>query len=424
MRPFWGSWGAFSRLAKKSRLVFADKNGKRLDVSVADVAQCLRQVDKPPAVAYVNCCLGDAGGLLGAGWQLGDVVPAVVTNRTMARVSASQVQARHFWRAVLLEGRAPHKAVSEMYGHLGDLGFGFRDARWMTPVLHRHYDEWESHPPKAGQRIDDPHWQYKLDRVQQFGQVVFQTQKMLNNRKPPCLAYLWYGQEGQGVEHFHQRLKVELRDFLGDHYLHEVRPRWPDAMVPNLYGAFEDMMLEAFEVTSLDDVPARVRAETGGEEGRDIVVYVRHEPVRRGDVMRPDHLKSYLEWWDDKFAPTLHRAPAFGLLGTSFVVSKPKGFLKALKKHGLENPDLRQLVFEVLNELERLAKKDLTNFLSAHNIVLPRDHRDRILDDILEQTEGHYELTLEALRDLVHRAWDEREAEAEAADVDPSEDDW
>ncbi len=412
---------------RKTRLLFeeqhgADHRGKRLEVSVADVAQCLRQLDKPPAVAYVNCCLGDAGGLLGAGWQLGDVVPAVVTNRTMARVSASQAQAKHFWRALLLEGQPPHKAVSEMYGHLGDLGFGFRDARWMTPVLHRHYADWESHPPRAG-RIADPHWEYKIDRVSQFGQVHYQTEKMLLNRKPPCLAYLWYGEEGQGVEHFHQRLKVELQDFLGEHHLFEVLPRWPDDLA-NPSRSFEDMMIEAFDVLALDDVPARVRAETGGQEGRDVIAYLRHEPVRKGEVMRPEHLRRYLEWWDDVFAPILHQAPAFGLLGISFVVSNPPRFLKVLEKHRVEALELRQVVFDVLGELERLAKKDLLNFLHAHNVVLPRDHKDRILDDILKKTKGHYELTLEALRDLVHRAWDEREAEAEAAGVDPGDDDW
>ncbi len=408
---------------RTTRLVFAGRRGGRLDVPVADVALYLRQMDRPPAVAYVNCCLGDAGGLLGAGWQLGDVVPAVVTNRTMARVSAAQKQARHFWRAVLLDGQPPHLATSEMYGHLGDLGFGFRDARWMTPILHRHYRHWESHPPRPAQRIDDPHWQVKLDRVRQFGQVVFQTQKMLLNRKPPCLAYLWYGKEGQGIEHFHQRLKVELRSFLGEHVLFEVRPRWPEDMA-NPYRSFVDMMLEAFEVISLDDVPARVRAEAGGEAGRDVVVYVRHEPVCRGDVMRPDRLKAYLEWWDDVFVSILHRTPAFALLGTSYVVHSPAKFLRVLGKLGIEDLELRQVVFDVLDELERLAKKDLLSFLNSHNIALPRGHKDRILDNILTQTGGHYELTLEALRDLVHRAWDEQAAEAEDAEIDFDEDDW
>ncbi len=437
------TWAEFRRLVKEfqpellyyyghgvgdqrtSRLLFArGKTRKRHDVPVADIAQCLREAgNRPPLLAYVNCCLGDAGGLLGAGWQLGDVVPAVVTNRTVAFIEAAQLQARHFWRAVLLDGTTPHKAVAEMYGHLGDMGLSFRDARWMTPVLHRHYDYWESNPPKPSQRISDPHWHVKFDRVRHFGQVLFQTQEVLRNRKPPCLAYLWYGEEGQGIEQFHQRLKVELPDYVGTAHLYEVRPRWPEELGAP-YLCFEDMMLEAFDVLSLDDVPARIRSQTRGEPGRDIVVYVRHEPIRRGEVVKPKHLKSYLEWWDDVFAPLLREAPAFGLLGISFVVDNPPRFLQILKKNKIENLALRQVVFHPLDEMERVAKKDLRDFLLTHNVELPRGIKDRILDDILEKTKGHYEMTLDALRDLVNRAWDEKAGEEDVDDVDEDEDNW
>nr|MCP4660530.1 hypothetical protein [bacterium] len=183
-------------------------------------------------------------------------------------------------------------------------------------------------------------------------------------------------------------------------------------------------MLEAFDVLTLDDVPARIRSQTRGEAGRDIVVYVRHEPIRRGEVVQPKHLKSYLEWWDDVFAPLLREAPAFGLLGISFVVDNPPRFLQILEKNKIEELALRQVVFHPLDEMERVAKKDLRDFLLTHNVALPRGLKDRILDDILEKTKGHYEMTLDALRDLVHRAWDEKAGEEDVDDVDEDEDNW
>ncbi len=407
---------------RTSRLIFA-KNaaGQPLDVPVADVAHVLCQAPVPPLIAYVNCCLGDAGGLLGVGWQLGEVVPAVLTNRAVAFIETARQQAMQFWRAVLLNGASPHGAIAEMYRHLGDMGLGFRDARWMTPVLYRHYDQWESHPPRSRNRIDDPHWHVKLDRVRQFSQVVFQTQKMLQRRKPPTLAYLWYGQEGQGIEQFHQRLKVELRDFLGNAHLLEVRPRWPDDVH---YRSFDEMMAEAFEVLTLDDVPARIRSSTRGGIDHESVVYVRHEPIRAGEVMGPAHLPDYLEWWDDVFAPRLREASAFGLLGISFVVQNPSRFLQALTRHGFDDLELRHLVHYLLDEMERLAKDDLLEFLRAHEVMLPRNRRSRILEEILEKTEGHYEMTLDALRDLVHRAWDENPSRREPTPVTEDENDW
>ncbi len=395
---------------RTSSLVFADRRGRRHKVPMANVAHCLRRLDKPPVVAYVNCCLGDAGGLLGAGWQLGDVVPAVVTNRTIVLARAARTQAKTFWRAVLLDGAKPHDAISEMYGQLGEQGFGFHDARWMTPVLHRHYDDWKSYPPKPG--IEDDFWHVKLDRVPQFGQLVFETQKMLNDRRPRCLGYLWYGQEGQGVDLFHLRIKVELQEYLGEHHLYEIRPRWPDDL-SDPYPAFEKMMLDALELQSLDNLSGRIRGETLGEAGRDAVIYVRHEPVKRGEVMKPAHLNAYLEWWDDVFVPRLED-PAFGLLGISFIVNKPKNFKKLLLDYKLDDPTLDRIDFHILGELGPVDKNDLLNFLKTHKIVLPRASKDQILDDVLKKTGGHYEKTLEKLRKLVRKTQAKREAETKA----------
>ena len=68
--------------------------------------------------------------------------------------------------------------------------------------------------------------------------------------------------------------------------------------------------------------------------------------------------------------------------------------------------ELRYTVLHILDEMERLAKKDLKEFLDTHRVELPRHRRERILEKILEETKGHYEMTLEALKLLVEQAWD------------------
>jgi len=409
-----------------SRLLFAGgKGNQRHEVPIVDLAQCLRRATGgPPLLAYVNCCGGDTGGLLGAGWQLGDLVPAVVTNRTTAFIPAARAQAMELWRAVLLDGTAPDAAVAGMYARVGEAGLSFRDARWMTPVLHRHYGTWRSHPPKPRSRLErDPHWRVKLDRVQQFGQVVLQTREMLQERKPRVLAFLWYGEEGQGVGLFAERLKVQLREHLTPGHDFEVCPEWPDQVEVDPYGSFEDRIFEALGVQSIDDVPARIRGETRGARGSDTVLYVRHHPLRRGEVVDPGVLKIYLEWWNDVFAPLLGRANAFGLLGVSFVVRDPGRFIRMLNKH-LGSPELSDVVFHPLEHFKRLTRKDLTDFLRSHNVVLPRHLKDKVLDRILEQTGGQYELTLRALYDVVNRAWDLESEEVPEPAADEEEGDW
>jgi CHAT domain len=180
-----------------SRLVFASAQGNsRLDKPIADMAACLRQQpDGPPLLVYLNCCQGDAGGLLGAGRVLGEQVPAVITNRTIARIDAAHGQGIALWRSILLDGAPPHTAVAKMHRNLIAMGLSFSNERWMTPVLHGHYSTWRANPPRPRSRLEyDPHWRLKFDRVKQFGQVYYLTTQMLRERRPRSLAYVWYGQ--------------------------------------------------------------------------------------------------------------------------------------------------------------------------------------------------------------------------------------
>lgn len=409
-----------------SRLVFAaGPQAERADKPIVDFAQCLRNLPEPPKIVYLNCCSGDAGGFLGAGWQLGEFIPAVITNRTVSYIDAAQAQALAFWQSVLLNGQSPHLAMSEIRGKLIDLDLSFQDARWMTPVLHCHYANWKSTPPRRVDPLEhDPHWHLKLDRVIQFSTVAFQTRQMLRERRPRSLAYVWYGQEGQGVDIFHKRLRVELREDISSnaHFL-EVQPEWPmDLYDPE--RSFADMMCEAFDVHSLPDIPRSIRAHTRGATGRQTLVYIRHQPVRSTQLINPRTLKSYLNWWDKTFAPLLTEH-FYGLLTVSFVVNNPPKFRKAaLEQEHVYDVGLSKTVFRLLDEMERIGLKDLFDFLQTHNIRLPRDRKDRMLQDILERTNGNYELTINELKKLVERAWDLPEEETSKSKEETEEFDY
>jgi hypothetical protein len=98
-----------------------------------------------------------------------------------------------------------------------------------------------------------------------------------------------------------------------------------------------------------------------GAAGRQSLVYVRHTPVRSSEVLNPRDLKAYLAWWDSQVAP-------------------------------------------LLDEMERLARRDLVQFLKTHNIRLPLERREQALKRILKATKGHYEQTVAELRDLLDMA--------------------
>jgi hypothetical protein len=208
------------------------------------------------------------------------------------------------------------------------------------------------------------------------------------------------------VDIFHKRLRVELREDISTHaHFLEVQPEWPmDLYHPE--RSFADMLCEAFDVRSLPDIPRCIRAHTRGATGRQTLVYVRHQPVRSAQLINPRTLKAYLNWWDKTFAPLLSEH-FYGLLTVSFVVNNPARFRKAvLEQERVYDIELSETVFRLLDEMERIGLKDLFDFLQTHNIRLPRDHKDRMLQDILEKTKGNYELTIDELKKLVERAWD------------------
>ncbi len=396
-----------------ARLLFASGEKHRLvKKPMADFALVLRKLKRSPVLVYVNCCYGDAAGFLGAGRQIGRFVPAVVTNRTVAMIRAARQQAMAFWEDVVLRGLAPHEAVSNVYRGLTDLGMSTSDIRWMTPVLHAGYGGWKANPPIPKDRtIHDPNWHVKIDRVSQYHIVAGETRLMLREGEPKSRAFVWYGKEGQGIDLFHKRLNIGLRDELPNANVYEVRPEWPFDLADEA-ASFRDMILEAFEVSSMAHIPARIRAETRGESGKRTLVYVRHLPVRSPKLINPKTLRTYLQWWDAHFTPILE-TNQFALLGVSFVVKNSSMFQKImLKKEGMNDLFLDRTVFRLLDEMENLAKKDLNDFLHTHKINLPRDKRDEIIDRIIEMTGGHYEKTIEELKEMVER-WRDYKPEPE-----------
>ncbi len=400
-----------------TRLVFEDGRGRSMEKALPDLRNALDNIPYgPPLLAYINCCQGDAGGMLGVGRQLAEIVPAVLTNRTTALISAARAQGMAYWEAVLLRGEAPHLAVAKMRGRLGDLGFSTGDIRWMTPVLHCRYDNWRANPPLPPSRLErDPHWQLKLDRVKQFGQVFFQTHQMLMERKPRALAYLWYGSPEQGVEIFHGRLKVELEEKLNDTVMFEVTPEWPDDLVdPD--RSFSDMILQAFDIDTMEHLAARIRAYGRRISGQRVLVYVRHRPVSSPLRFHHKEVKGYLRWWSHKFVPQLPEN-AHGLLGISYELGNPAKFHKFMtQREKLHELTLHDTVFELLDELEKVEKRDLIAFIKTHNIRLPADLQNEVLEDILNKTEGSYIKILDEMRRLESRVYREgREREREQA---------
>lgn len=402
-----------------AELWFENEDGLARTVPLADFATALLRF-AAPVIVYVNCCQGDAAGYLGAGFQFGDRVAALVANRATAAVDLARKQGMLFWRRVLLDGADPGQAVREMYLGYLEQGLDSNSVHWMTPVLYRHYSDWQSSPLVKEQRsrMGDPSWHLKVDRVPQASRILYEIDTMFQQGKPRTQAYAWYGKPGHGCELLVKRLRVDFDERLRDTKIVEFTPEWPLVAEP---GQFRTMLLQALAIQRFEDIPAALRREARASSDTRVLAYVRHTTVRGQGVINPKSVRQYLDLWNREVAPYF-TVRNFAVIGMAFVVDKPEGFAAAMVKSGPPPDGMALTGFTLLDELKSLTRQDLVHFLSRHKIeYLPADF-DRTLDAILKRTGGAYEATVEELEKAVINLWESGTIEMPPEDTEHSPD--
>jgi hypothetical protein len=382
----------------------SDGTKKEKVVPAVDFKDCLRAACKrPPSLVYVNCCMGETGGVLGVGRQLSSFIPAVVTNCTSAYIQAARAQAMTFWREALIEGAAPHEAVAAVRrAAVIDHGLTFADLRWLVPTLRVRYRNWSFQPPgREGRDRDDVNWEHKLDRTHQFGQVLYRTRMLMDEDRHRLLACVWYGRRGQGLQQFHERLHLELPAHVEEFECHRVKPHWPEQWL-DFRKTAGGMLAHALGAGNASEIAQKIAATYGTE--KNILLYVDHTTIALDqdedknlfDVKR---LRDYFDWLDQTFARHLP-TNVVALFGISFVTPSPEEFRNAfVGEGGIIEIEFDRLRVELLAEMKSLEWEDLLDFIRTHDVVWPRDvHRRRqLFNDLVSKTEGVYEQILPAI---------------------------
>ena len=348
----------------RTQLLFSEASSPKPDArSVAEVVAIFQVSSHTPVLMYFNGCHTHGAQFLDETSSVIQTFPAVMTNRVVAPLDVLQKQARVLLSAILFEGKTPHQAVSQLYISGEFTGLSSIGMRWSTPILHANYGNWTATPSRSPDRLtQDPHWHLKVDRVSQFSLVMTQSRQMLREQKPRTLFFSWYGQEGQGIEIFHRRLWVELReDLMNNVFIYQVKPAWP-MHLENYHRAFSEMIRQAFKVSTLEDIPARIRKESQGTYGKQTLVYLRHEPVRSPRLINPAALKEYIRWWDKEMTKLLDRKQ-FALVSVSFLVKNPPAFVEYMEAQHIDELETSKTVFWLLDELEHVARRDFAVIL-------------------------------------------------------------
>lgn len=443
-----GNWAS-------SHLIFASAAGDSRRVPVADLAHVLRQLrEKAPVMAYMNCCLGGAGGLLGVIGQLGNFVPAVITNCTTAYVDAARDQALSIWKKILVEGRPPHEAVARTRTNLIARGLSFRDLRWMTPVLHCSYRDWSHTLPPPKDFVPSLRWEHKLDREAQFGRVLSRAE--VNFQGKNSLAFMVYGRPGQGIQALYERIQAELPEKLKFEFLKIIDLNWPPlALDEKCYLTFKEQFREFFDLETIEEIGAKLAAELRNRPSTSNVIFIRYTPIELGldQAIVEAHLtrlKSYLDWLDQLLIPRVPPNVRL-IIAISFIVpehSRPptshrrrrnwmnvgssmNSWLQLLRRaRGIGNPNdsmpgaldtpefkvqaeelenslcFPKLEFVVLEELGPVERKDLEAFIKDNQIPLPQFGNRNHIDEILNDTHGLFEAVLAKVKHLNKTAWE------------------
>lgn len=441
-----------------TKLLIGEEGVADQSVSAIDFANCLRsaEVKVKPKVLYVNCCYGNAGGHLGICSTLGHIVPAVVTNRTIVKISVAQQQAEIFWPPVLLGQMAPHDAIRRLRSELSPQNLTTNTIAWMNIVFFRAYSEWQLQSQSGegfGESQLPPYWHLRLNRHKQVRatlrslgvgdspaqevnssahavKAVLQSTQAIRSEageNGACyrpVATVWYAFRDNGLVVMAERLIYELRERAREAVVFDCRlSYWPPG-INNLTSAFAEMIRRALDIPSINQLPKRIRDQSAAKHQQAVIAVFVHElDYRLEDTV----LDAYIEWWNQRVGVLTH-ANIFPVIALAVPLEADESVLcsevkSAYQRTGTEEPVVRkvarwakrlvsgrgasvrkQMQFEPLGELSELTAGDLSNFIGKH---LAADVKSPAVKDVVREiitrTHGRYDPTVREMSDIEDR---------------------
>jgi len=405
--------------ASDARLGFPDGPvPKKRGVTSTDLAAFFRE-EVPesdwPKIVYINCCRGHQSGSLNLGRQLEDLFPVVVIDRTIAYVEEAQSQATRFFEELLNRRLPPHDAAVYM---CRIPGMSRDSIQWWTPVFYRNYGVFYNRIAVEGDMWPDKDWSCKIDRTKQYGTIQTAMQGLLRERKCGACAFVWYGETGQGVPKFSERLEIQLpkdldlkTDVRQDFWA--VRPEWPQI---DTEKAFREAICNAFGVKELQEIPAMIsRRQLDCHSHCDrFLVIVSHRTVSAPEDLPSHALRRYLELWDELVIPRLENGQHL-LIGISYeaedcallssMLESAFSCTRVQKGDPVGRVDEVLILshmhqYDLLDSLIQLNVKDIHDILRK-NFPLWKEARLRtVANQIIARTGGHYINTIAELYNI------------------------
>ena len=191
-----------------------DADPYRIDL-FASWLRAAPDVLKKLKLIYLNCCWGGTATPGGAPLHLGPLVPALISNRTSARIKEARNQATEILSRIVWDRAAPHVAVARAattargITELAGPPSGPRDEPWwITPVTYTRYRRWtEPTIPNAGQFSLNERLTLWLARASHVDEARLHLK---TTQQPAVALMLWHAALEDGLEPLAERLRWEL----------------------------------------------------------------------------------------------------------------------------------------------------------------------------------------------------------------------
>ncbi len=397
----------------RSRLLFESPHQHRAtEMTLQDLRNELQHARyQPPHLCYINACFGSSGGLMGAGLQLSHVCDAVLSNRTAAVAATARQQGEEFLKSLIMEDRPPDIALRDALTRCNSTS---GDIRMITPLLHRNYRDWKPIKKKTTFHFErtDPHWEQNLDRLTQSGTLQRQIGQAIRNNHPETLLFIWYGCEQVGVELFHKRVPIDIRELRLNIQIARIRMDWPSLSHTHSERNFEPALLAglreaattiALPPTGLHSMPGFLN-QLAGFNSQKTLLHLQLQTVNEQVGIEPDDVALFLNWWQSQVAPHLRDARIQTVMTLGFELSEPN-IMEDAFEDCIEplNDEYSNLSAHLLPRLERLTERDIRDFLKR---FFPDWSRRRMRDEIkliIREAKGNYPATLNMLNNINNR---------------------
>jgi hypothetical protein len=373
-------------------------DGRREPMLMRDLGRLLRQT--PPSVVFLNGCQTGQAGWHSAGAQLLPKVPLVIANATSAWSESAGRLALRWFGDWLGKGLDPVAALHRLGGRASTQGF-----EWVTPIVHAHYNSFDTRPPSAAiQKVSNLSVD-RLDREEQRARVFGYISELGRDPRRRVMAAVAYAAPGNHLELLPSQISARVESDAGERlHIQRFHLRFPEQRaIKDLAANLESGLKIQLRYETATPIEHILRASAPPRSSGAVSVLwldwgVFGEPPSRQPALSPDQVTEWVKFVRNQIASVcpddLRIVATVALEVEAEKLPRLGSRLAAFEA----DPQFRNARFR-FRTIPPLTNVDLSEILDyLEQADCPTDIAYGLAKLVLDKTLGHYEATVSLLR--------------------------